>query len=368
MMAAPAIPQFPQQQTFTGHANHRRDNRQGQHQRRTGPPRAPFSASGPMNDRTQTKVVIESIPEENFDEKQVRDFFSQYGSIEEVTMMPYKRLAIVKYNNWASANAAYKSPKVIFDNRFVKVFWYKDERHADLAKDDANGMKNGAASANDSGGASAEGQEEDFDMEEFTRKQEEAQKAHEEKTRKTQELAKRRADLERQSKELQAKHEAEKQRLLARLAISGKGSSESSTNGTGTDAKGDHASKSSTQTEALRATLAKLQEEAKAFGLDPHAQTEDDATISTYSSGYNPRGRGGYYRGRGSYTPRASFRGGRGGRGNIHAAYAAFSLDNRPRKVAMSGVDFSAPEKDEALRQHLFVSHPPPPTTSFRPD
>lgn len=366
MMAQPVVPQFSQQQPHNGPSNQRRDNRQGQHQRRTGPPRAPFSASGPVHDRTQTKVVIESIPEENFDEKQVRDFFSQYGTIEEVTMMPYKRLAIVKYENWASANAAYKSPKVIFDNRFVKVFWYKEEKHADLAKDDANGKKNGIASANGSGGVSAEGQEEELDMEEFARKQEEAQRAHEEKMRKTQELAKRRAELERQSKELQAKHEAEKQRLLAKLASSGKNPAESGTNGTGADVKGDDVSKSSsTQTEALRATLAKLQEEAKAFGLDPHAQAEDDATISTYSSGYNPRGRGGYYRGRASYTPRGSFRGGRGGRGNIHAAYAAFSLDNRPKKVALSGVDFSAPEKDEALRQHLFVSTLP---VSCKPD
>lgn len=363
MMASPAVPQFPQQQLpqqqpYSGHSNQRRDNRQGQNQRRAGPPRAPFSASGPVHDRTQTKVVIESIPEENFDEKQVRDFFSQYGNIEEITMMPYKRLAIVKYDNWASANAAYKSPKVIFDNRFVKVFWYKDEKHADLAKDDTNGVKNGAASANGPGGASAEDQEEEIDMEEFTRKQEEAQKAHEEKMRKNQELARRRAELEKQSKELQAKHEAEKQRLLAKLANSGKNSSEPGANGTGADVNGGDVSKSTTQTEALRATLAKLQEEAKAFGLDPHAQAEDDATISMYAPGYNSRGRGGYYRGRGSYAPRASFRGGRGGRGNIHAAYAAFSLDNRPKKVAMSGVDFSAPEKDEALRQHLFVSFP----------
>lgn len=352
-MAAPAMPDFAQRQQNSGHPNNRRDNRQGQHQRKSGQARAPFSAAGPVHDRSQTKVVVESIPEENFEEQQVRDFFSQYGQIEEVTMMPYKRLAIVKFENWGSANAAYRSPKVIFDNRFVKVFWYKDEKHADLAKEDANGTKNGLAGANGSGGVSAESQEEDIDMEEFARKQEEAQKAHEEKVRKTKELENKRKELA----ELQAKHEAEKQRLLAKLATSSrKNSSDSGANGAGTDESAGDGSKSTTQTEALRATLAKLQEEAKAFGLDPHAQAEDDATISTYSPGYAPRGRGGYFRGRGSYTPRASFRGGRGGRGNIHAAYAAFSLDNRPRKVAMSGVDFSTPEKDEALRQHLFVS------------
>lgn len=351
-MTGPPMPQFKQQQQFGGQAKHRRDSRQAQNQRRAGPARAPFSASGPVHDKTQTKVVVESIPEENFEESQVREFFSQYGNIEEVTMMPYKRLAVIKYDTWAAANAAYKSPKVIFDNRFVKVFWYKDEKHAELGQDDAKQSRNHFASGNGPGHATAEGQEEGVDMEEFTRKQEEAQKAYEEKTRKAKELAEKRAELEKKAKELQAKHEAEKQRLLQKLAKSGKEPSDSATNGTSTETKGEDASKSSSQTEALRATLARLQEEAKAFGLDPHAQAEDDTTISTYSA----RGRGGSYRGRGGYAPRASFRGGRGGRGNIHAAYAAFSLDNRPKKVSMSGVDFSAPEKDEVLRQHLFVS------------
>lgn len=367
MMAPSVMPQFSQQQPSNGNSNNRRDNRQGQNQRRTGPPRASFSAAGPVHDKTQTKVVVESIPEENFNEEQVRGFFSQYGNIEEVTMMPYKRLAIVKYDNWGSANAAYRSPKVIFDNRFVKVFWYKDEKHADIGNGGANGPKSGAAAAaNGSGDALANGQEDEpeLDMEEFTRRQEEAQKTHEEKMRKKQELEEQRAELEKRQKELQAKHEAEKQRLLAKLASSRKNSSETGADGTGSEDKAGDGSKSS-QNEALRATLAKLQEEAKAFGLDPHASPEHDAMISTYSSGYTPRGRGGFPRGRGGYAPRASYRG-RGGRGNIHAAYAAFSLDNRPRKVAMSGVDFSAPDKDEALRQHLFVSFPQSLLHSFR--
>ncbi len=44
-------------------------------------------------------------------------------------MQPYKRLiAIVKFDNWSSANAAFMSPKVVFDNRFVKVFWYTGDQ------------------------------------------------------------------------------------------------------------------------------------------------------------------------------------------------------------------------------------------------
>lgn len=349
---------FPPQQSTrpeNNHGNSSRDGKQGQQHRKK--PRAPFSAAGPVHDRTQTKVVVESIPEENFEEEQVRGFFSQFGNIVKVTMMPYKRLAVVEYDNWGSANAAYRSPKVIFDNRFVKVYWYRDEKYGDAAngKSGANGTKSGASAANGSSSAPAGEQMGEFeveDMEEFTRKQEEAQKNHEEKMRKKEEIEKKRAELEKRQKELHAKHEAEKQRLLAKLGGSEKASGQGMTDSSASEEKGGDAPKSA-QTEALRATLAKLQEEAKAFGLDPNAPPDEDATISTYST-FGRGGRGGYSRGRG-YPTRGAWRG-RGGRGNIHAAYAAFSLDNRPKKISISGVDFSAPEKDEALRQHLFVS------------
>ena len=47
------------------------------------------------------------------------------------------------------------------------------------------------------------------------------------------------------------------------------------------------------------------------------------------------------------------------GRGSLHgsegrhAAYAQYSLDNRPRSLAIKGVDLSAPERDEQLRHFL---------------
>ena len=365
------IPRFPQQPGAyqgNGHTNQNRNNRHGQQRRKIGQARAPFSAEGPVHDRTQTKVVVESIPEENFQEDQVRSFFAQFGNVEEVTMMGYKRLAIVKFDKWSSANAAYKSPKVIFDNRFVKVYWYKEEKHGDVANggNGANGFKNGHQGNGVKREDSTDIKTEEIDMEEFTRKQEEAQKLHEEKMAKIREIEKQREELEKRQKELQAKQAAEKQRLLEKLAGSRKNSIEpGGGEAAATGEKGGEASK----TEALKATLAKLRGEAAAMGIDPNGEPQDDdASMSTpYHPSYGRGGRGGYYRGRGAYVPRGAFRGGGrgGGRGNFHAAYAAFSLDNRPKTVAISGADFSAPEKDEALRRHLFVSFPFPNRQSF---
>ncbi|KAF5026719.1 hypothetical protein F66182_1187 [Fusarium sp. NRRL 66182] len=292
-----------------------------------GGARASFSADGPNYDRTKSTIVVENIPEENFSEDQVRGFFSQFGNITEVSMQPYKHLAIVKYDKWGSANAAYQSPKVIFENRFVKVFWYKDG--VDILPPSA--PLQGGNWSGDPAALENEELEPEIDLEEFQRKQEEEQKKHREREAKRVEIEQKRQEIEKQQQELHARHREENERLQARLASQ-----------RGED--GD----SSSGTTMLRAKLAALEQEAKMLGLDPNAE-EEASSAWPPRGGY--RGRGGH-RGQG-YAPRGrgSLRG-RGG-GNMHAAYAQYSIDNRPKKLAITGVDFTAPEKDEMLRHFL---------------
>ncbi|KAF6840860.1 CCCH zinc finger and RRM domain-containing protein [Colletotrichum plurivorum] len=287
--------------------------------------RASFSTDGPTHDRTKTTVVVENIPEEHFSEEAVRNFFSEFGDIEKISMQEHRRLAIVKFDSWNAANAAYRSPKVIFENRFVRVFWYQDEA-------DGSAAASGTALGNGEGTTD----EPDFDMDAFIKKQEEAQRLHEDKMAKKQELEKQRQDLERRQRELLIRHREEQQKLQAKLS-SKKGGS------------GNAEDESGSLNAALRAQLAALEDEAKLLGLDPSSMDELDPW---YSSGRGRgRGRAGFQsrgvapRGRGSY---------RGGyKGDVHAAYAAYSLDNRPKTVSVTGVDFTSPEKDEALRQYL---------------
>ncbi|KAI0841361.1 hypothetical protein F5Y06DRAFT_261370 [Hypoxylon sp. FL0890] len=310
--------------------------------------RPPFTISGPVNDKSKSTIVVQNIPNEHLSEEKVRDYFSQFGNIVEISMQAPDRLAIVKFDTWDAAHAAWNSPKVIFDNRFVKVFWHKDE--AEAAPKPLNGkVVNGAKKGTINGNAPANESTptELFDMNEFLRKQGEAQKAHDEKTKKRQELERQRQELEERQKELRARQLEEKQKLQAKLA-------EKSTKGTTPEAPDGTAKKFTSQTEALRAQLAALEEEANVLGIDPDAVQDDAQSWMSRGRGRGSRG----YRGRGRYIPRA-FRGGYGyqGRGGIearHAAYAAYSLDNRPKIIALSGVDFTNPEKDEALRQYLF--------------
>ncbi|KAH0565436.1 hypothetical protein GP486_001170 [Trichoglossum hirsutum] len=329
--------------------------------------RAEFSHAGPNQDRSITTVVVESIPEDKFQEETVREFFSAFGNIQDIQMQSYKRLALVKYADWASAKRAYDSPKVIFDNRFVKVYWYKPES-VPKPPVAANGT---ARAGSPTPSKKANDGEMEIDMEDFKKKQEEAQKAHEEKLRKKKETEDAKKELEKRREELLKNQAEEKRKLMERLtarSTSGEKATSSSpsapstpqiendTNGATMNGgvEGKH-TKTSSQTEALRAQLAALEAEARSLGID--------STLS--EDGWSTRGRGrgrGTFRGRGNYAPRGheTFRGGYRGRGGFLFAArgrgGAMKLDNRTKKVAVSGTLFDS-NKDESLRQYLLFIH-----------
>ncbi|PYH49220.1 CCCH zinc finger and RRM domain protein [Aspergillus saccharolyticus JOP 1030-1] len=299
--------------------------------------RSEFSSAGPNEDTSITTIVVEQIPDDKLEEATVREFFAQYGEIVDISLQPHRRLALITYENHAGAKSAWSSPKVIFDNRFVKVYWHKP-------KGDRNG--DSRPHHGDSEGPA-------FNREEFEKQQEEAQRTYEEKLKKRKETEEAKQALERQRDELLKKQQEERQRLMQKLGgtVSGNGdgpvgSGEASPDGRSPSTQPEHVSE---QTKQLRAQLAALEAEAKSLGLDPNAAP---------GSGYRGRGRGGY--GRGGYAPRgrggydSHYRGGGGyrGRGGLAGRGGVLRLDNRPKRVAVSGVEFDS-EKDEALRQFL---------------
>ncbi|KAI1339469.1 hypothetical protein F5Y15DRAFT_382653 [Xylariaceae sp. FL0016] len=310
--------------------------------------RPDFATSHPMHDRSKKILVVQNVPPENYTEDHIRGYFSQFGNIEEVSMKPQDRIALIKFDSWEAANAAWSSPKVIFDNRFVKLFWFKEEAE-DGASSGAK-SRNGHANGNGSIGE-VDDVEPDFDHEEFKRKQEEAQKIYEEKKKKREDIERARQDLEKREKALRAEQAEARRKLREKLAANGLKDGSSSPAEIKTGGPGN---KGSAQTESLKAQLAALEQEATQLGIDPHTSQEDYASWTPRGRG---RGRG--YRGRGGFPPTASrggfsYRGRGGGLEARHAAYAAYSLDLRPKIVALSGIDFTASGRGEALRQHLF--------------
>lgn len=314
--------------------------------------RAEFSSDRPNQDRSKTSIVVENIPEDKFSEDEVREFFTQFGTILDISMRPYKRLAIIKYEDWNAANSAYTSPKVIFDNRFVKVYWFSNTESLPRPaafNADKDATKNDAADAPNKTQPASEPQ---IDIEEFARKQEEAQKSYEEKTKRKQEMETARKELEKRQEELAKSRAEEKRKLMEKLAA--KTGRSSATPGAELDAgslapAGD---KTTSQTEALKAQLAELEAEAQSLGLD--TSLTDETSFAFRGRG---RGRGGY-RGRGAYVPRG-YRGGFRGRGGAPFAGGTYRLDNRPKTVALTGLDFTDAEKDESLRQYLLVCSTP---------
>ncbi|OBT88176.1 hypothetical protein VE02_02454 [Pseudogymnoascus sp. 03VT05] len=320
-----------------------RGERGGAPSRRGG--RAEFSSDRPNFDRSKTTIVVENIPEEKFSEEAVRAFFSEFGEISDVTMQAYKRLALVKYNDWNVAQAAYNSPKVIFDNRFVKVYWYKDDASLPQPPRGNAGEAFTATSGDAASGVPARATAEvRIDVEEFTRKQAEVQKAHEEKMKKKTEMEAAVAAMQKRQEDLMKRQAEEKRKLMERLAAK-EGTAQPSAESDGADGKPP------SQAEALKKQLAALEAEAKSLGLDP-AQAEENTW-----GGWGGRGRG---RGlgapgmRGAYAPRGA-RGGYRGRGGAGFTPGPnpYKLDNRPKKIGISGVDFTHAEKDESLRQYL---------------
>ncbi|KAH7385216.1 hypothetical protein DE146DRAFT_194267 [Phaeosphaeria sp. MPI-PUGE-AT-0046c] len=288
-------------------------SRSNRGENRGGRSRAHFSQLGPSADRTNTTLVVEQIPEENCSEDNVRRFFSKFGAIIDVQMHAFRRLAVVKFDNHDAANEAYHCPKAIFDNRFVKVYWFKSE--SQISGGDIQ-MRDG----DDEG--------ERLDPEEVAKRQAEAQEAFEARRKKMEEADARAAKIEQRIQEKDNEMRAIR-RELAKLA--------------GED--NDELEEQSTQ------DLATLQAEA-----DSLFAQHDFAGPSGRGRGHAARGA---YRGRGStpFSHRGRGRGAYPGRGGFATPYPSNKvgvrrLDNRPRRLTVAGIEKGS-QKDEALRQYL---------------
>ncbi|KAF2768252.1 hypothetical protein EJ03DRAFT_328447 [Teratosphaeria nubilosa] len=305
---------------------------------RGGKERASFSHIGNLNDPSATTIVVEGIPEENFDERAVRSFFGDFGEVKEVTMQPYKRSAIVGFGTHDAAAAAYNSPKSVFDNRFVKVYWYRPERLPKPTKSRAAGVNAKYARPDVDMGGTAEPE---IDLGEVARRQEEAQRKHDELRRQREEAEHKRRELDEKLRAM----DFDRKRIAAKLArMSGKNAASIF------DAD---ASPEEAKTTALKEQLAKLEAEATSIGINPDPFAPEPT--NGHKGFPTPRGRGGCRgsgtaRGRGNFTP--SYRGGRA----WSAGPKVKRLDNRPKTVSLTLPEGEFSAIEDAIRQYLMFN------------
>lgn len=100
----------------TGHAGGRGRGRG----RGAGPP-GTFQSSR----RSNTTLVIENVPAEHLDLIKVNEYFKKFGTITNISIDKPGSKALVSYSQPSEAKTAHESPDVIFDNRFVKVYFQR---------------------------------------------------------------------------------------------------------------------------------------------------------------------------------------------------------------------------------------------------
>lgn len=329
---------------------------------------------GPSYDRSNMTLVVEHIPDDKLTESAIKEFFTSFGTVTTVEVQPNKRLATVTFERWTQAKKAYDSPAPIFDNRFVKVFWYKSEAGGAVNPNGNTAKHTLSGSVEPVDFRSNLNDDEEIDMEEFKQRQEEAQKAYEAKmTRKkaNEEAAK---ELEKRKEELLKQQMEEKRKLMEKLAkkMAGKSTAASASPPPKVEKGAMSASppasngevvqpKDAAMTAALKAQLEALEAEARALGIEGNTGEEFDlAGFRGRGRGrgrFTPRGgRGGYVpRGRGApYIPYGAPYRGRGGFQAARGRGGTLKLDNRPRKVAITAPDLKG-EKDEDFRHYLMV-------------
>lgn len=293
----------------------RASKRTGKGQAKGGRRRASFSMTGPSYDEANTALVIEQIPRNHLNEADIRDFFNQYGPVTNIDVQPHRRLALIEFENHTSADKAYRSPKAVFENRFVKVFWHKPEN---FSVDDS------AVPNRDD--------EEPLDLEEIQKRQAEAQKAFKERQKRQEAADARAAEIDKLMREKDDEM-AEIRRQLAALAAD----------------KGMEGME-----EEHSQTLAKLQAEAESLLANHDFSTSAGRQIPPEKGYSNGGSAPDSSHGRG-YVPPGSFSNRGGYQGPPRARYSRFKkLDNRPKRLAVSGITKGS-VKDEALRQFLFV-------------
>jgi len=74
---------------------------------------------------SNTTLVIENVPQENLDLVKINDYFKKFGTITNIQIDVEGKKALVSYSQPGEAKAAHTSPEVIFNNRFVKVYFQK---------------------------------------------------------------------------------------------------------------------------------------------------------------------------------------------------------------------------------------------------
>ncbi|KAI8819889.1 uncharacterized protein EV422DRAFT_568343 [Fimicolochytrium jonesii] len=77
----------------------------------------------PKGRASNDTLVVQNVPAEHLTIDKISEFFKKFGTITNIKLHVPTSKAVLQFSTPAEAQAAYRSPDPIFDNRFVKVFF-----------------------------------------------------------------------------------------------------------------------------------------------------------------------------------------------------------------------------------------------------
>jgi hypothetical protein len=195
-----------------------------------------YNANRQPRQHQGTTLVIDNIPPEHCQMTTINDYFKKFGSITNISLQPHK--ALVSFNTREEAEAAHQSPDAIFDNRFVKVYWHKDNtgdssqtggnssnnntggfRHANTNNEDGStSEQNDRQKPTDTPAPSSHAQTNEPDPAMVAAKAAELQRLKDEKLKKRQEHMQGILELQKQKEQLLQRQIDQQKQLLAKLS------------------------------------------------------------------------------------------------------------------------------------------------------
>lgn len=113
------------QSTHGFRSNTRNPPRFSAHQR--PPSSSRFSPYSSKRSYTSKKLVVEKIPDDFCTIECVNDYFRTFGAIVNIQVQVGERRAVIEFSQHDEARRAHSCPDAAFGNRFVKIFWVKEE-------------------------------------------------------------------------------------------------------------------------------------------------------------------------------------------------------------------------------------------------
>jgi RNA-binding protein 26 len=93
----------------------------------------PTGSSQPLNQETTTIDVV-NIPFELNTIDKLNEHFKKFGRIINIQVMPDKGKAQIQFSDKSEARAAVKSTEAVLNNRFIKIYWAREQKEADVTE------------------------------------------------------------------------------------------------------------------------------------------------------------------------------------------------------------------------------------------